>query len=58
MARPVHEIRIGRSKAVIWRKETELGAIRHSVMLAQLYKEGDDWKESSSCGGGLKSHRN
>jgi hypothetical protein len=50
MPRPVHEIRIGRVKAVIWPNETEQGAVRHNVTLARLYKDGDQWKESTSFG--------
>ena len=44
---PVHEIRFGRIKACIWKNETQNGD-RYSVTLARLYKDGDDWKESSS----------
>ena len=47
--RPVHEIRIGRIRAAIWLNETENG-VRHNVTVTRLYKDGDEWKDSSSFG--------
>jgi hypothetical protein len=47
--RPVHEVRMGRIRAAIWENETENGT-RHNVTLSRLYKDGDDWKDSSSFG--------
>ena len=47
--RPVHEIRMGRIRAAIWANETEKG-VRHNVTITRLYKDGDDWKDSSSYG--------
>ena len=47
--RPVHEIRFGRIRAAIWQNETENG-LRHNVTITRLYKDGDDWKDSSSFG--------
>ena len=47
--RPVHEIRMGRIKAVLWANETENG-IRHNVTISRLYKDGDQWKDSTSFG--------
>jgi len=47
--RPVHEVRLGRIKAAIWANTTENG-IRHNVTIARLYKDGDDWKDSTSFG--------
>ncbi len=47
--KPVHEIRVGRIKATIWENETEQGT-RHTVTVSQLYKEGDEWKQSASFG--------
>lgn len=44
--RPVHEIRYGALKGVIWRNPTTNG-VMHNVTLARLYKDGDQWKESS-----------
>ena len=48
-ARPVHECRMGRVKAAIWANETETG-IRHNVTVSRIYKDGDDWKDSTSFG--------
>ncbi len=48
-ARPVHEVRMGRIRAAIWENETQNGT-RHNVTLSRIYKDGDDWKDSSSFG--------
>ena len=48
-ARPVHEVRLGRIRAAIWENETQKGT-RHNVTVSRLYKDGDDWKDSSSFG--------
>lgn len=47
--KPVHEIRMGRIKATIWANETSTGT-RHNVTLSRLYKDGDNWEQSSSFG--------
>jgi hypothetical protein len=47
--RPVHEIRLGRIRAAIWENDTQNGT-RHNVTVSRLYKDGDDWKDSSSFG--------
>jgi hypothetical protein len=47
--KPVHEIRLGRIKAAIWENDTQNGT-RHNVTLSRLYKDGDQWKDSSSFG--------
>jgi hypothetical protein len=47
--RPVHEIRMGRIRAAIWANETQSGT-RHNVTLSRIYKDGDDWKDSTSFG--------
>lgn len=47
--RPVHEIRLGRIKAAIWENGTDNGT-RHNVTVSRLYKEGDQWKDSTSFG--------
>ena len=49
--RPVHEIRYGNVKTVIWKNSTVNGAM-YNVTVARLYKDGDQWKESSSFGEG------
>lgn len=48
-ARPVHEFRLGRIRAAIWENETPNGT-RHNVTVSRLYKDGDDWKDSTSFG--------
>jgi len=47
--KPVHEIRLGRIKANVWANDTEKG-VRHNVTIVQLYKDGDNWKSTSSFG--------
>ena len=46
---PVREVRIGRVRAAIWENETQNGT-RHNVTLSRLYKDGDDWRDSTSFG--------
>lgn len=46
---PVHEIRLGRIRAAIWENDTQNGT-RHNVTVSRLYKDGDQWKDSSSFG--------
>jgi len=46
---PVHEIRLGAVKATIWKNETSNGT-RHNVQVAKLYKEDDEWKQTTSFG--------
>ncbi len=47
--KPVHEVRLGRIKAAIWANATQNGT-RHNVTLSRIYKDGDDWKDSTSFG--------
>ena len=47
--RPVHEVRLGKVKAAIWRNETDLGA-RYSVTITRIYKTESGWESSSSFG--------
>lgn len=47
--KPVHEIRFGHVKAVVWKNQTANGHM-FNVTVARIYKEGDEWKESSSFG--------
>jgi hypothetical protein len=47
--KPAHEIRLGLIKATIWSNQTEYGT-RHSVVLARIYKDGEEWKSTSSFG--------
>lgn len=47
--KPAHEIRYGQVKAVIWKNQTAHGHM-FNVTFARIYKDGDEWKESSSFG--------
>ena len=47
--KPVHEVRLGRIRAAIWENETQNGT-RHNVTVSRLYKDGDQWKDSTSFG--------
>lgn len=47
--RPVHEIRLGKVKAAIWRNETDSGP-RHSVTVSRIYKTETGWESSFSFG--------
>ena len=47
--RPVHVIRHGRVKIAIWQNETDAGP-RHNATVSRIYKDGDEWKETSSLG--------
>ncbi len=46
---PVHEIRIGRIRATIWENESTSGTW-HNVTLSRIYKEGNEWKDSTGFG--------
>ncbi len=48
-SRPVHEIRIGLVKAVIWANHTTEG-VRHNVTFVRSYREGNDWHSTTSFG--------
>jgi hypothetical protein len=47
--KPIHEVRLGRIKAAIWENDTQNGTL-HNVTLSRLYKDGDQWKDSTSFG--------
>jgi hypothetical protein len=47
--RPAHEIRLGRIKATIWANQNDNGTW-YNVVLSRNYKDGDEWKSSSSFG--------
>ena len=47
--KPAHEIRLGRIKATIWENETDNGT-GHNVTVSRLYKDGDQWKQTTSFG--------
>ncbi len=48
-SKPIHTMRMGRIKLAIWQNETETG-VRHNVTFTRLYKDGDQWKDSTSFG--------
>lgn len=47
--RPVHEIRLGRVRAAIWLNQGN-NSTWYNVTLSRLYKDGDEWKSSTSFG--------
>ncbi|TWU56006.1 hypothetical protein [Rubripirellula reticaptiva] len=47
--RPVHEVRLGVVKAAIWANDTDNG-VRHNVTVSRIYKDGEEWKDSTSFG--------
>ena len=47
--KPIHEVRLGRIKAAIWANDTDNG-VRHNVTITRIYKDGDEWKTSTSFG--------
>jgi hypothetical protein len=50
-AKPVHEIRLGRMKAVLWANVSEAGT-RHDVTLRRIFERDDNspWEQSDSFG--------
>lgn len=46
---PVHKVRLGRITAAVWTNEGSNGTF-HNVTIARSYKDGDEWKESTSFG--------
>lgn len=46
---PVHEIRFGLIKALVWQNQTKAGE-RFNVTISRLYKNGDRWVESNHFG--------
>ncbi len=44
---PVHEVRLGRIKGLVWENDTQNGT-RYSVTISRLYKDDDNWHESNS----------
>ena len=47
--KPVHTIRNGSISAGIWRQDTEKGPM-FNVTFQRSYKEGEEWKNSTSFG--------
>jgi hypothetical protein len=49
--KPVHTIRHGALSASIWRQDTDKGPV-FNVTFQRSYKEGDNWRNSTSFGRG------
>jgi hypothetical protein len=47
--KPIHEVRFGFIKAVIWKNENESRAF-YNVTFTRLYKEGQQWQTTGSFG--------
>ena len=47
--KPIDEVKLGNLVVSIWANETDNG-IRHNVTITRLYKEGDQWNDSTSFG--------
>jgi hypothetical protein len=48
-SQPIHKIRHGAVSASIWRQETDKGSV-FNVTFQRSYKDGDEWKNSTSFG--------
>jgi hypothetical protein len=48
--KPVHEIRLGRIRAAIWANRGESHAPWFNITISRLYKDGEQWKDSTSFG--------
>jgi len=48
--KPVHEVRLGRIKATIWQNETQNGSSMYNTTICRLWRDGKQWKDSSSFG--------
>jgi hypothetical protein len=49
--RPIHEIRLGKVKAAIWRNETDSG-VRYSVALVRIFRTDNGWEIGPEIGAG------
>ncbi len=47
--KPIHELRLGKVKAAIWRNETDAG-VRYGVTFSRIYKTDEGWASSDSFG--------
>lgn len=50
-AKPVHEVRIGKIKALVWANPTETG-VRHNVTIRRIFKrdQSSQWEQTDSFG--------
>lgn len=46
--RPVQEIRLGKIKVAIWSNRSPNHETWYSVTVTRSYKDGDEWKDTSS----------
>lgn len=46
--KPVHEVRLGTTKAAIWTNTSDDGRTRYSVSVQRIYRENDEWKRTTS----------
>jgi hypothetical protein len=46
--KPIHEIRLGKVRAAIWENGTDADRVRYGVTFSRLYKDGEQWRDSSS----------
>ena len=49
MAKPIKEIRRGLIKVRIWKRKLRNG-VRYSLTVIRLFRNGDQWKESTRLG--------
>ena len=47
---PVHEYRLGRIRGLVWCNENGDGRGFHTTQLFRLYKDGKEWKRTTSFG--------
>lgn len=50
MAKPTMEIRRGLIKVCIWQRKSTSKGLRYSLRIVRLFRNGDQWKESSRLG--------
>ena len=48
--RPIHEIKLGRIRASIWTNETDRGDVWFNVSITRVFRDGADWKTTTSFG--------
>ena len=46
--KPSHEIKLGRIRATIWANDAENQDVWFNVTLSRLYKDKDQWRDTSS----------
>lgn len=46
--KPAHEVRLGRIKATVWANEIYQGGTAYAVQIVRLYKEDDQWRDTTS----------